>query len=289
MPVMPLAGRRRALGVLTTALLLTACGSPPERTASAPPPPSPPRRQPSLGAEPEIIRVDKPRPGELHLVFDLEDTPELWAPAPDDDLIASYRARVTARLNDKVSPRDLLLRQRAIMEAIATERARGDVENTTLVLEGRAGTLGPAACLESLLFREQARRYPMVERPSEFSAFILRGKGRVRVYFSSFETVGAKVRHEVNNRVRADGASGLALLAHLHNHTFMFDRVPGDRMWTTPETVNDVGGALAPSTTDVHFYRSMRESLGLRAAWVTNGLDTARFGAVDFDRLIAAG
>jgi hypothetical protein len=68
----------------------------------------------------------------------------------------------------------------------------------------------------------------------------------------------------------------------------MFDRVPGDRMWTLPETVADVGGALAPSTTDVHFYRSMRESLGLRGAWVTNGLNTAQFSASDFARLIAA-
>jgi hypothetical protein len=28
--------------------------------------------------------------------------------------------------------------------------------------------------------------------------------------------------------------------------------------------------------------------VGLRGAWVTNGLDTARFGAADFNRLIAA-
>jgi len=230
----------------------------------------------------------EPRPGELHLVYELEDTPELWAPLPDDDLVASYRARATARLNGNVSPRDLLLRQRAIMEAIGTERARGDAENATLLLEGRAGSIRLAACLESLLFREQARRYPMLEHPSEFGAFVLRGRGRVRVYFSSLETVGAKVRHEVNDRIRADGAAGFEVLAHVHNHTFMFDRVPGDRMWTTPETVNDVGGALAPSTTDVQFYRSARETVGLRSAWVTNGLDTARFGAADFDRLVAA-
>jgi hypothetical protein len=284
MPIMPLANRRCALGLATTALLLTACGAAPAKSEAA----TPPRRPPSLGTSPEAIAVNEPRPGELHLVYELEDTPELWAPLPDDDLVASYRARVTARLNGNVSPRDLLLRQRAIMEAIGTERARGDAENATLLLEGRAGSIRPAACLESLLFREQARRYPMLEHPSEFGAFVLRGRGRVRVYFSSLETVGAKVRHEVNDRIRADGAAGFEVLAHVHNHTFMFDRVPGDRMWTLPETVADVGGALAPSTTDVHFYRSMRESLGLRGAWVTNGLNTAQFSASDFDRLSAA-
>ncbi|MBN8228748.1 hypothetical protein JYK02_14665 [Corallococcus macrosporus] len=43
----------------------------------------------------------------------------------------------------------------------------------------------------------------------------------------------------------------------------MFDRVPGDRLWTTPETVNVVG------------------------AWVTNGLETGRYTAEDFTRLSA--
>jgi hypothetical protein len=294
-PVMQLASRRRALGLMTTALLLVACGAPPEKSAAAPsplPPPSPlpsPPPIPSLGAPLETIAIKEPRPGELHLVYDIADTPELWSPIPDDELVASYRARVAARLSGDISPRALLLRQRAIMAAIDIKSARGDAENGTLLLEGRAGTIGPATCLESLLFREQARRYPMLEHPSEFGAYILRGRGRVRVYFSSFESVGGKMRHEVSDRVRADGASGLEVTAHLHNHPFMFDRVPGDRMWTIPETVADVGGALAPSTNDVHAYRSMREDLGLRGAWVTNGLDAARFVASDFDRLIAAG
>jgi hypothetical protein len=285
MPGMQLANRRCALGLMTTALLLAACGAPSAQSSVAPSP----RRLPSLGTSPERIPIKEPRPGELHLVYDIEDTPELWAPLPDDDFVASYRSRVAARLDGEVSPRDLLLRQRAIMEGIKSERARGDAENATLLLEGRSGKIGPAACLESLLLREQAKRYPILEHPSEFGAFILRGRGRIRVYFSSFETVGGKVRREVNDRVRADGGSGFEVIAHLHNHTFMFDRVPGDRMWTIPETVADVGGGLAPSTTDVHFYRNMREDVGLRGAWVTNGLDTARFEASDFDRLIAAG
>lgn len=277
--------RRRALGLITTALLAPACGGAPADSAASPPP----RPSPSLGKASEVISVNEPRPGELHLVFDIKDTPELHTPLPDDDRIASYRSRIAARLHGDVSPRELLRRQRAVMESIGSERARGDAENAAMLLEGRAGTLGPATALESLLFLEQAGRWPMIEHPSEFGAFILRGKERIRVYFSSFESVGGKIRGEVNERVLADEKAGFEVLAHLHNHTFMFDRVPGDRMWTTPETVNDVGGALAPSTTDVQFYRSIREMIGLRGAWVTNGLDTARFAASDFDRLNAAG
>lgn len=281
---MPTPTRRQTLFLLAAALLTPGCATAPEQRAAAPSQPGPP----SLGKPLETISVEDPRPGELHLLFELADGPDLWGPMPADDLIESFRARVAARLEGDVSPRRLLLRQRAVMAAVGTDSARDDTENATLVLEGRAGTIGRATCLESLLFREQARRYPMLEHPSELGAFILRGTGRVRVYFSSFETVGAKLRREVNDRVRADAASGFELTAHLHNHPFLFDRVPGDRMWTTPETVDDVAGAVAPSTNDVRFYREAREDMGLRAAWVTNGLDTARFTADDFDRLKAA-
>ncbi|MFY1832299.1 hypothetical protein ACN47A_40760 [Myxococcus fulvus] len=77
-------------------------------------------------------------------------------------------------------------------------------------------------------------------------------------------------------------------MARVHNHNFfMFDRKPGDRMWTTLATVDDVGGGVAPRLTDVQAYRGMRESMGLQGAWVTNGLETGRFTAQDFDRLSA--
>lgn len=275
--------RRRALSLL--ALLLPGCGA---AAAERPAAPSP-RPLPSLGAPLETIPVDGPRPGELHLLHELADSPELWQPMPDDELIAGYRARLSARLQGNLSPRHLLTRQRAVMAAIGTESARGDAENATLLLEGRAGSIGPATCLEALLFREQARRYPMLEHPSEFGAFILRRKGTIRIYLSSLESVGGKIRREINERVGADAAAGFEVTAHLHNHPFLFDRVPGDRMWTTPETVADVAGAVAPSTNDAQFYRNIRDEVGLRGAWVTNGLDTARFTAQEIDLLRAAG
>jgi hypothetical protein len=76
-------------------------------------------------------------------------------------------------------------------------------------------------------------------------------------------------------------------MTHIHNHPFLFDRKVGDRMWTLATTKEDVAGALAPSMTDVQFYRSMRASLGLEEAWVTNGLNSSRFRAGEFDLLTA--
>lgn len=284
---MALPTRRHALALVPAALLLAGCGAADGadgRKAAAPAQAGPP----SLGAPIETIAVESPKPGELHVVYEIEDSDALWGAMAADELIDGYRARLAARLGDKLSPRELLLRQRAIMQGIGTESALGDAENASLLLEGRAGRMGPATCLEALLFREQARRYPMIEHPSEMGAFVLRGKGRVRIYFDSMESVGGKIRREIHERVRKDADAGFEITAHLHNHPFLFDRVPGDRMWTTPETVDDICGALAPSTNDVHFYRSVHEEIPLRGAWVTNGLDTARFTADDFERLRAA-
>ncbi len=280
---MVLLARRSALAAIATSLL-SGCAAAPERRGAQPSI----RRPPSLGAPIETLPVDEPRPGELHVLYDLPDAPDLWSPVTGDEAQEAYRARLAARLPGSLSPRDLLERQRAVMAAIGTENARGDAENGALLLEGRAGTIGPASWLEWLLFREQDRRYPMIEHPSEMGAYVLRGKGRARVYLSSMESVGGKLRREISDRVAADAAAGFEVTAHLHNHPFMFDRVPGDRMWTTPETVKDVGGALAPSTNDVAFYRGAVESVALRGAWVTNGLDTARFTAADLERLKAA-
>ena len=204
-------------------------------------------------------------------------------PAPRD----AYRRGVAARAGS-LAPRDLLARQRAIYAAISTPEAVRDAHNGAAVLEGRAGVIGPASCIEALLWERQAARYPMLEHPTEFSAFILRGDGRVRIYFSAADLVGHKVRGGITDLVNEDVRRSYALVAHLHNHPFLLGRVPGGRMWTTEATRDDVAGALAPSATDVQLYRWLREEIGLPAAWVTNGLATARFSAADFDVLAAA-
>jgi hypothetical protein len=232
---------------------------------------------------------DKPYPGELDEVFDLPDVPDWWAPAPPHPERERYREALVARLGGEqaVGHRALLERVHAMHEGLRGKPAGREAENSSLVLEGRAGKVGPISCLEWGLFQRQARRFPMIERPTEFGAYVLRGHGRIRVYMSGADRVGGRLSHTVRDRVVADVAKGFAPVAHLHNHNFMFDRKPGDRMWTTPETVNDVGGGVAPSLTDVQAFRQMRETFGLQGAWVTNGLETGRDTAEDFGRLSA--
>lgn len=241
-----------------------------------------------LEAQPEIIPVPAPIEGELNEAFVLTDSPEWWAPAPRDDEREQYRAALLARLGgaQPLQPRALLLRSRDFHASLKGDGKR-EAENSSAVLDGKAGALGPISCLEWRLFQRQARRFPMLERPTEFGAYVLRGHGQIHVYLSGADRAGGKLRAEVRDRVVADVGRGFAPVAHGHNHNFMFDRKPGDRLWTTEETVNDVGGAVAPSLTDVQAWRMMREHFGLQGAWVTNGIDTAHYTAEDFDRLSA--
>lgn len=109
------------------------------------------------------------------------------------------------------------------------------------------------------------------------SAKLLRETGNSRV--------GGRIRREVTSLVRLDVAAGFVLEAHLHNHPFMFDRKVGDRMWTTAETQADFGGEVAPSLTDVHFYRNALAETGLREIWVTNGFETVHIPSAELGKL----
>ncbi|PTL76041.1 hypothetical protein DAT35_51905 [Vitiosangium sp. GDMCC 1.1324] len=233
--------------------------------------------------------VEDPKPGELNEFFDLPDSPAWWAPAPIDAEREQYRVALVARLGGEqgLQQRALLQRQNAVHAAMVGKPMQREAENTGRVLDGSAGQPGPANCLEWRLFQRQAHRYPMIEHPTELGAYILRGHGRLRVYLSGGDSVGGRLRHEVSDRVVADVANGFEPVAHLHNHPFMFDRKPGDRLYTTEDSKNDIGGALAPSLTDVQAYRNMRERFGLKGAWLTNGLDSIHYTSEDFDRLSA--
>jgi hypothetical protein len=272
----------KALPWILGALLLTACHTPKagtraEDTAAC-----------VLDTPPEVIPVGNPKPGELNEFFDLPDTPAWWASAPMDAERERYRTALVARLGEEgLKQRALLERQNAHPSSREVKSGKREADNSDRVLEGSAGKPGPASCLEWRLFQRQASRYPMLEHPTEFGAYILRGHGRLRVYLSGMGSVGGQLRHQVRDRVVADVANGFEPVAHLHNHPFMFDRKPGDRMYTTELTKDELGGALAPSLTDVQAYRMMREHFGLKGAWLTNGLDSIHYTSEDFDRLNA--
>jgi hypothetical protein len=175
--------------------------------------------------------------------------------------------------------RALLDRQIAFYAARPDSDSQGEAANGRLVLAGAVGTLRPADCLESLLVDYQAARFPMASHPTEFHVLIMErddaGRRRLRVYFAASGAPWPPRANLLLQHAEADRREGWRAVAHLHNHPFLF------------ESGGDIAGANAPSLTDVQFWRSLRESLGVESARVTNGFATFDAPAAAFDRLHA--
>jgi hypothetical protein len=235
--------------------------------------------------EPKVIPITEADKAEWHGIYNLLDEPFLWNPVLNDASLTQFQNSVQEKTGD-INSKTLIDRQRQIFAALPNEW-NGEAENSRLLLEGIVGGIKPMTCLEAMLWKWQNHRYPMLEFPTEFGAFILKRDNILRIYLSSSDIVGARIRHELMELIQKDLESGYELLAHLHNHPFLFDRKIGDRMWTMEETIDDIAGALAPSMTDVSFYRGIRDTYGLKEAWITNGIETSKFSAGEFDLMIS--
>lgn len=270
----------RSWGVVGGLLLLPACRGP---VPAAPPP-----EAGSLEGRGVLLEVENPRAGERTLFFDLPDADLWFQPAPEDPERARYRADLAARIGEAaLGQASLIARQAALFGALNGKPIQRESENGRAILDGRAGRLRTLNLLEWRLLQCQARRYPLLAHPTECAAFILRGKGRLHVYLSGADAVGSKFRSEIRERVVRDRQAGFAFVALFHNHPFLFDRVVGDRLYTTEDSLPDIGGAVAPSLTDVQLWRRLRADLDLRGAWITNGLDSGDFSSDDFEVLSA--
>jgi hypothetical protein len=205
--------------------------------------------------------------------------PDAWTP---DALPAlrDFRAAIGARL-PSVDAHVLLRRQADYWASRSVADGRRESENGRLVLSGAVGTLRPIACLEALLLDHQAARFPMVTRPTELQALVLRRAAtadepaRIRVYVAaSGAPWPPRFTPAVDSLVARDLRAGWTAHAHLHNHPFYLDQQSAD-----------IAGANAPSLSDVQVYRALRESIGLERAWITNGFTTVEIAARDFARL----
>jgi hypothetical protein len=190
------------------------------------------------GLRPEVLVFDGSDSTEWHGKFDMADLPRLWQAADMDADISRFRDAVRLRLGSRIDAKSLIERQRTIFAELP-EEWRGEAVNGSLVLEGRAGTIEPINCIEAMLWKWQAARFPMLEHPTEFGAFVLRRDGRMRIYLSSADLVGQRLRSGLVKLVEADVANGFEVVAHSHNHPFLFDRRVGDRMWTWGSYVDD--------------------------------------------------
>jgi hypothetical protein len=146
-----------------------------------------------------------------------------------------------------------------------------------LILDGEVGELSEVHCLESLLVDLQNKDFPIVNKPTETGALVLTrrtgGKDFIRVYVITQDGKLSVSFRNVLPRVRTDVAAGWSVFAHFHSHPF------------APDNSIDIAGTAIPSSADGNSYRQMRDEFGLQEAWLTNGVDSNRILAEDFDLL----
>lgn len=269
--------RHRRLGVLLLGIL--GCAHSPQPT----PAPAPNNVTATACALPAAAEILDQSATELHQVWDFAEDVRCLQPAQNEDpsppldpVLVAYQQAVRARTD--VDPQALIRRQRGVFLASQNPALHAETRVSGPILDGSIGQIGPMSLLDMRLLTVQMQRHPMLTQPSEFTSFILRRQSpdgkRLRVYFSSFARSGGRMNHKVRERVDADLRAGYALIAHLHNHPFLFDRVAGDASWTRDDTKDDIAGALPPSVTDIQYYGGLLDEAALGGARVTNGFQT---------------
>lgn len=194
--------------------------------------------------------------------WDLVDTGALFTPALPAG--AAYRAfRDQARADGAELRRPIADRTPPADDA-EREMWRREDHNAELMMSGQAGRLRPVQCLEALTF--------VPER--ETIVLVLRRDAATRLYVGTSDQMFPPKTVYGTTQAAADVAAGWRLDVVLHNHTV---QRRGDRMAL---------GAPTLSTADVSLFRNLVADLGLREAWVTNGVYTAEVPATAFSKFL---
>lgn len=139
-----------------------------------------------------------------------------------------------------------------------------DINRTQLILDGVYGVIRKMRCLESIPMREYLKVNDLQKYPQEFVAIVFKKTNRIKIladlYFLDPDSaIGASMSRTLKQESKRLQEFGWEQIIHLHNHPFNFSN-----------SVGDIGGGLAPSKSDLHFYASQKIPFAL----ITNGLDT---------------
>ena len=235
------------------------------------------------------------RPTESHYVWDVADSPAFWEPRTDPRSQAKFQ-----EFQDWVTgfaPRDqtaLLTIQRQAAADLGLSHA---VRRHDLLLDQEVGTIEPASCLERFFLVTHLAQFPPSGFPAEYMAHVLRAKQgarRLRIYLSygdghTFES-HADRRPEVLEGLYSSPPQNPAVLSRvysdiartdtweyvtfLHSHPFMIH-------FPQPH----IGGTVLPSDADIQGWIYGKKHFGMKSAWITNGLQSIRIPAEQFEAL----
>lgn len=219
-------------------------------------------------------------PHELHEIWTIDDSPIYWShKVTDEPALSDYQSEIKKRVPD-LNQFSILQREYQDFIQSGNPVYISEAATTKLVLTKKAGSIRPINCLESLLLSIQLKRQPMIEQPSEFSAFILTKADathpKLKIYYSTFDRPGGKVSSLVTELLKTDLIHGWILWRHLHNHNFFFQN-----------SISVMGGTC-PSRPDLQLYLDLVQEYGLQSAAVTNGFDTNEMAGADITQLFSA-
>lgn len=195
--------------------------------------------------------------GRLLQVWETADNPVLWSEASPAGAYQDFRRQV-AVMGLETDPVALLNAAPAL------------TPNNALVIENADTWITPANCLEKLLAGYQHARIDTFASPTEFASIVMRSpdRTRLRVYFYTINQDGIGRMTPLAQPAERDRQAGWTMELVLHSHVFH----PG-----RPE----LDGLIAPSVPDAGLAFNML-GVGLKQAWITNGVHTVRIPAEAF-------
>lgn len=186
--------------------------------------------------------------------------------------LIEFRQEVRSRAN--TNPYELLKKQKEVFTKFG---AKEYLPRYDLVLSQE---IYPISFLEEMLLELHIELLgkPLFGSYSEFGANILVGpQGQMVIIFISNPAEAMVPANSAREKLlKKYLAEGYRFKIHIHNHPFNF---------TNPD---DIGGTTIPSGQeqwgDVGTFRFEKKSFNLENAWITNGFNTLRIPAQDFDK-----
>ncbi|WP_018691097.1 hypothetical protein [Algicola sagamiensis] len=198
----------------------------------------------------------------------------LWleeAQEPIDATIKGYHGFIARRATlDQIA---LLKRQQAIYRNAGMPK---EVKRFQAIIDGHAGNIHRASCLDQLLISEQFQRVSYVDSPTEFQGYIFEKNDRLKVYVA-WRTAASYMGPNVglgHAAIRRLTQQGWQFEYGIHNHPFSFDNRSGD-----------IAGTVIPSNPDINSYLKMFDQVDLQHARITNGIHSASYQQGDLQYL----
>lgn len=136
-------------------------------------------------------------------------------------------------------------------------------------IKGDFGRIRGIGCLEAALLENHMSNYP---DPSEFAAILMAKDGEFKIHVYTFRETWAVSHSAVfENAIEELILQGWQPLTHIHNHPFYEGEI--------------LNGLVMASHSDAGVYKDYAMRWGIKSAWITNGISTAKFRQEEFARL----